>query len=347
MSKLIDSDTKFTKNDSFKMPGFLIPVIRTMIACEKGVNKNILITTWGGIGDQICAEPTIRYAIEEFNDCKITLASELPELYRHLKFHSIYNLKDERPIIEDYLVFDTIPQQRADQTLMSQFISHMLTNCVDFPSLSAFRCQLPISRREVKLDPKKPDNLELLDLASNRRNLVAIHAGKHWQSKTFPVEWWNAVIDSLISCGLTPVLVGKTAHEDQGFVDTKNTGCIDLRDKTTLMETVWILKQLSVLICNDSSPLHMAVAGDAFIGFIASVKHPDMITHWRKGEWGWRMKNFGNGGLWEDYTVCPNTKEDIILDKCSAQRIAKILPDPEIFGPWARSRVDEYFSTSK
>lgn len=334
---------KLDPNKRIGVPFMSIPVYRTNLAVQKGVEKNLLFVTWGGIGDVICSEPTVRYAIEKFKDCRVTIATRHPELFQHLKFHDIYDLKKETPIADDYLIFQTIPVQ--DQTtLIPQFISHMYTHCVDFPALSALRSQLPINHREVILKPAKPGlggGLKKFWALQNE-NYVVVHAGRHWQTKTFPAKWWNAVIDSIIENGMVPVLIGKHEGETQGYVDTKTEGCVDLRDQTTIEESIWLLQNSPVLVCNDSSPLHMAATGNAFIGFVASVKHPDYITHYRKGKFGWRMENFELDGMWNHSSMCPNSAEDVNLDKIGSELVASFLPEPSVFGPWCKRRIDEY-----
>jgi hypothetical protein len=332
----------WNKKDSFNIPGRLLPSFRTSLAIQEKIEKNILIKTWGGIGDQICAEPTLRYALETFkNGEKITLASEIPELFSHLKFNDVFDLKKETPIWDDYLVVDTIVNADV-YNVVSQFMSHSITNCVDFPSLCAFRCTLPIKSKEVTMWPPEPESRELFDLGWDPKFLVYVHAGKHWPSKTFPKDWWDRALKSIIAAGLKPVLIGKEIEEHQGTVDTMTEGCIDLRNKTTLSETIWLLKNARVLVCNDSSPLHMAVSGSAWIGFIATAKHPDYIMHWRKGQWAWRMQNLGLGGIWEMMDNCPNRLEDTKIDNIDADTLRSWLPEPETIGTWCAGKLNDF-----
>ena len=127
--------------------------------------------------------------------------------------------------------------------------------------------------------------------------MVVVHAGKHWPSKTFPKDWWDAVLAELKSRGFIPILIGADADDNRSTVDVDPTGCLDLRNKTSLTESIWLTQQTKVLLTNDSSPLHMAVTGDAWIGFVATCKHPDYIKHWRNGQWSWRMENLGSWGV--------------------------------------------------
>ena len=221
---------KHTVNDKVQIPAMMIPGFRTILAVQNGVERNLLFRTWGGLGDQICAEPTLRYALNAFKDCNVSLASEQPQLFQHLKFHEVIDLNKSLPKYSNYLMFDTITP--PDNTnLVWQFFSHMLTNCVDFPSMCALRFQLPVKDKEVKLADIGYNPDFSLDRA------VIIHAGKHWQSKTFPKEFWDEVINTVIKNDAIPVLIGANTDDNRGTVDVNTKNCIDMRNKLSMMQT--------------------------------------------------------------------------------------------------------------
>lgn len=329
-SEPVEQEQHLSRTGNMVIPAMMIPGFRTSVAIQDGVERNLLFRTWGGLGDQICAEPTLRYVLKNFEDCQISLASEQPELFSHLKFHRVFDLKKERPIYEDYLLFDTITPP-DDSNLVWQFFGHMTTNCVDFPSLCAIRSQLPIKDREVKLI----GSLTAVQAYGIGRGSIAVHPGKHWESKTFPKDWWDAVLAHLIVAGHKPVLIGADTDDNRGTVDVNPVGCLDLRNKLSIKQSIGLLHTASVLLTNDSSPLHMAVSGQAHIGYIATCKHPDMITHWRKGGWGWRMVNHGLGGFWDVMDFCPNKENKIEVDKVDESLLRSWLPSPQAFAKWA------------
>lgn len=319
-----------------------LPIFRTQLAIERGVERKLLFRTWGGIGDQICAEPTLRYAIQQFKDCEISLASEIPELFRHLPFKRVFNLKEETPNYNNYFVFETITPP-DESNLVWQFFSHMLTNCVDFPSLCALRLMLPIEDKVITLVPRAIEYERAIKLVGG----VFVHAGRHWQSKTFPKYFWDRVLAGLRSRGITPILIGANADDNRGTVDVDTEGCIDMRNQLTIEESCWALKHAKVLLTNDSSPLHMAASGDAWIGYVATCKHPDMITHWRwpKGGgapvWQWREKNFGKGGIWQVIDFCPNKEQKVEAEFVPPDLLESWLPDPIEMVNWAAEKYYE------
>lgn len=314
------------------VPQDQIPAWRMHMALQRKVGDRFLLRTWGGLGDQACAEPTLRYAFEQFKTCEISLATEQPELFDHLPFKEVFDLKKIQPHWNRFVTFDTI----LDPTnLLWQFVSHCVTNAVDFASICAFRCTMPIENKPICLEAPSPRN-ELAALKENKR-AVFIHPGKHWPSKTFPKAWWDEVLAKIIFSGRTPVIIGKDTDDNRSIVDVNMDGCINLHNQTNLKELIWLLKNARALITNDSSPLHLAAAGQAHIGFIASCKHPDYITHWRRAmdtmsespTWGWRMQNLGRDGIWNYINHNPVIDDTTSVEFLPDGVMEKMLPAPE------------------
>lgn len=337
----ITPKSKFAEDDRIGIPINFLPLFRSQIAIQNKVEKNLLIKTWGGLGDQVCAEPTLRYALKTFKDCKISLHSEHPKLFAHLPFAEVFDAKKDAIDFEDYFVFETITPP-DDSNLVWQFFSHMLTNCVDFPSLCAFRMQLPVADKEIILKPEQP-----VDGLIQYKDSVLVHAGRHWPSKTFPKNWWDRVLAGLIKAGITPVLIGADTDDNRGTVDVEIEGCFDLRNKTSVSELAWLCQHTKVLLTNDSSPMHLAAShnpddidsGNAWIGYIATCKHPDYITHWRAGTWQWREENLGLGGMWDVVSNCPNQKGEVLVDKVESKLLESWLPSPESVVQWTLNKL--------
>lgn len=340
-----EQPNKILPNTVVAIPALMHPLFKTQYAIQRGVERNLLFRTWGGLGDQICAEPTLRYALKMFKDCKISLASEHPELFQHLKFEKVFDLKEVHPNYEKYFLFDTITPP-DDSNMVWLFFSHMLTNCVDFPSMCALRLQLPVNEKDIRLVPRKSDLFGDAKYPTYRG--ILIHPGKHWQSKTFPKTFWDKVIAKIISKGVTPILIGAKTDDNRGTVDVDTSDyshITDLRNQLTVEESTWLCINSRVLLTNDSAPLHMAAPGRAWVGYVATCKHPDMITHWRnvnahfdspvKNEWNWREVNFGRGGIWDIVDFCPNKEQKLEAEFVPPEVLESWLPDPEEYALWA------------
>jgi len=316
--------------DTVTLPAFEIPSFRTAAAIERGTERNLIFVTWGGLGDVICSEPTIRFAMRTFKGCEFSLATNHPELFEHLKFKDVFDLTKGAPLWDKYHAFEMI---RSPESLQWQFMSHMLINAVDFPALCAFRCQIPVEQKEVTIQPSELDFYNALRktrlgepdaLAAS----VAVHAGRHWQSKTFPKTWWDDTIGGLAE-KFNVVLIGGDTDDNRGTVDVdaSNVWC-DARNKLSIMESVALLQMMPALVTNDSAPLHMAATGDAWIFYVATCKHPDFISHWRRGRWAWRMVNLGRGGIWEVLDNCPNKAEKVEAENVPEDLLISWLPRP-------------------
>lgn len=325
--------------DEFIFPGHQIPTFRSDQAIRKGVQNKILFKAVAGIGDQICAEPAIRFALENFRNVEISIATKVPEFFTHLKFKKVYDLKVETPKYEDYF---TIQTYAPPGELVWDFVSHGLTHCIDHPSIMLLQGTLPIESKVLQLP-----TIELSEslLEYTKPNYVALHASKNWETSTFPAEWWNSIIDELVNKGFTPVLFGKEMNEKQGTVATKTEGCVDLRNKLSLLETSTLLQKMKHFICNDSSPFHMACPGNTYIAFVAAAKHQDFIYHWRKNldgkaEWAWRMKHFNKGGMWELTDRCPNKEGSVFIDKVDKELLNTWLPKANEIVDWINKEKD-------
>jgi hypothetical protein len=312
-----------------------IPFCRIATANQAGVEKNLLFLAGGGLGDQICAEPTIRYALDRFKDCKISVLTHTPDLFRHLtpRLEFLFEREkwsDAQIDLGKYLCLKTYTE--ADD-FSGQFISSILTHCVDYPAILSRRGQLPLEYRQPIVEPLTPTK-EFLPPTKNiwqKDRHVFVHPGRGWPSKTFGPDWWTAVLERLKARDIIPVLIGN----DTGWVDSSD--CVDLRDKLSVMETTWLLQQARVLLTNDSSPLHMAATkgGKAWIGFLATCKQADYLYHYRNGVFGWRMKNFSLGGVWDLLDFAPNKQETVDVKNIDP---TPWLPEPNDIARWAANR---------
>lgn len=316
-----------------------IPLCRVSDAIKRGVEKNLLFLAGGGIGDQICAEPTIRYALDNFKDCNISILTHTPELFRHLvpRLQCLFERarwSDAQIGLDKYLCLKTYANS---DDFSGQFISSIIKHCIDYPADLALRGSVPIKYRQPIVEALTPPHPLLpTGLSFDPIRYVFIHAGKGWPTKTFPADWWNRVLAQIIKRGGVPVLIGTDT------VEVDSTGCQDFRGRTTIMETVWLLKKARVLLTNDSAPLHMAAVegSKAWIGFLATCKRADYLYHYRgpKNEFAWRMKDFSLGGVWDCFDFAPNKNETVDVKNISQETLAKWLPVPELVGNWALNR---------
>lgn len=243
--------------------------------------RHILIDVQGGLGDQICAEPSIRYMKKYIypND-DIIIKTHFPRLFEHLGLpvfqHNEFKRKSDTP----YYHVITLPNPESLQWMI---VSNLLCHTVDFVSMALLRRILPDKDKQIILSTKQEDFDELKKLLGdiNLEDLVLVHAGKHWESKTFPKQWWQDVIDGLYREGKKVCLIGKD-DDTRGVWDLDlKPGMIDTRNLLSLGGLIALISKSQYLISNDSAPIHIAGAFDNNIILIPSCKHPDHILPYR------------------------------------------------------------------
>ncbi len=321
-------------NSHLNVDSMLIPSFRVTLATQNGVQDKLLISVGGGLGDVICAEPAIRWAVNRFG-IQVSVVSDYPDLFRHLKLHENIDGKRAIPSVSKYWCVDSL---YTGDSLRGEFIVPQFTHVVDYFTVGMFRQQIPNAHKNIQLEPSSDCVFKMRDLRTDKD--VIIHPGKTWPSRTVPARFWNAVMSRIKDMGFRPVLIGKKTGKFTTVDGLETDGVLDLREKLKLMETVSLLQQSNVLLTNDSSPLHMAASGNCWIGYAATAKHPEFTTHYRnEGEFGWRMLNFAKGGAWEKFPLCPNTKQNTRFDECLPEEMDSWMPDPSELAEWAVGRV--------
>jgi len=189
---------------------------------------------------------------------------------------------------------------------------------------------LPNKDKQIKLPPVKKSEIQGLQkkLDVDLKELVLVHAGRHWPSKTFPVEWWQSVIDTLSADKKQVCLIGKE-DDTRGTVDVSiNSSMIDTRDGLTLRELIILTSQAKVLISNDSAPIHIAGAFNNHIILIPTCKHPDHLLPYRKGSQSYRSAALYKKLMCYEYDSAPTHVGGSSADYVTGEW-NDYLPEPE------------------
>ena len=269
--------------------------------------KHILINVQGGLGDQICAEPVIRFLKEQiykFED--ITIVTHWPRIFRHLDM-SVYN-HDEFKFKKDTPYYHVLSLP-GPESLMWKCVSHLLSHSVDYIAMALLKRILPNESKRIKIEIDLKDTAELIDTLGVQRldEFVLVHPGRHWESKTFPKEWWQSVIDGLHKKGLKVCLIGQD-EETRGTIDIEvRKGILDIRNLLSFGALIALISHAKVLISNDSAPIHIAGVFDNGIILIPTCKHPDHILPYRHGNQYFRAKALYKKLMCYEYESSPTT----------------------------------------
>ena len=114
---------------------------------------------------------------------------------------------------------------------------------------------------------------------SEDEKFVTIAPGSVWFTKRFPESKFAKLCKSLSSVGIRTVLVGGEKDIETGmriFKETNSEKVSDLTGKLTILQSAELIRRSSLLVTNDSAPLHIgnavetpvfAVFGSTITGF--------------------------------------------------------------------------------
>ena len=234
------------------------------------------------LGDNIIAEPVVRYVIENSPDWDISVVAVFPEVFKHLsKKASVFRFDDfSRQGDMPYLMLNFSPDE---QEPIREHLSGDLMHALDYTSLVGIKRTLTGTERQIQLPMTASGVAEVLEIAGTVRDMVLIHPGVSWPAKTIPEGYWNQIIEKLhkkIRLGV----IGNAMSLGRGVSNvTILDGMVDFRNLLSLEGLFALIGMAPVLITNDSAPLHAAGAFDNHIVLLPTCKHPDLILPYRKG----------------------------------------------------------------
>lgn len=303
----MDEEVGMTRHDSYVIhyqnapENQLIPIIHQDLkqwmndAPEYKYQRKIVVSVSAGMGDQLCAEPAVRYMINHiYKDADVSVVTHHPRLFSHLPlkvmdYNDYETYQKQGKVTSDTLILYSCP---SDEKSKHQ-LSHVMFHPTDFATMSMYKQAIPIREKDIKLEVYHDDFANLLEITGgdSLKDLIVVHAGKWWASKTFPTDWWQEIIDKITATGQKVALIGKTIDEKQGYQPVIcPEGSYDFRDLTSLSEMIALISEAKITLTNDSSPIHIAGAFDNWLICMPSAKHPDHILPYRKGSQYYKTK---------------------------------------------------------
>lgn len=291
--------------------------------------KHILINVQGGLGDQICAEPVIRFMQKYvFKEDDVTVLTHFPRIFKHIKDIKLFAYGEfmREQDIPYYSVF-SLP---GPETPMWRYVSNLMCHTLDFASMSILRRTLPNKDKQIKIDVDAEDIHKVIEVVGKKElsELILIHPGRHWQSKTFPIAWWQEVVDELSREKLPACIIGKD-ESTRGVLDIKvPEGVTDTRNLLDLGGLIALISKAKVLISNDSAPIYIAGAFDNHIVLIPTCKHPDHILPFRNGSQQYKTTVLYKNLACYEFDSRPTSIYGVLGDKLK-QDYSFYLPSPK------------------
>lgn len=249
--------------------------------------RRIWLDFGGGLGDVIDAEPVLRYARERvFPRDDIRVTTPWPRVFQPCDLPLSYAAVS--PFGDDPCVkLQTVPDRLGEGVL--SVLTHVSSHATDFASIGMLHQQMPLEARRPQLTVMDAEREAVRELAGDVElaQAVAIHAGRTWESRTFPLGWWQEVVDGIAAeC---PVVLFGLNGDIHGVLPVEcPSNSVDMRDRTTMGEMFAVLEACPCLVTNDSSPVHAAGAFDNWIVLMPSARHPDLVLPYRHGTPYWR-----------------------------------------------------------
>lgn len=275
--------------------------------------KSIVFVAQGALGDRVCAEPVVRSVRNTFPSCDLHVVGEKC-LFSHIRdvttheFDDMFNIQGGEVVMNSFRLQDRI--------------SVTCLHIIDFISLSAIGRCLSNKEKQIKISVEEES---ISKFSFVERDSLLVHCGSTSKNRTFPVEWWQEVVD-LISQRRRLVFVGKNLESGKGVLDvTCPKDSVDLRNKTSLKDFIALVSMCD-LLTNDSFPLHAAGAFNNNIFVIPTARHPDHLLPFRNGSQSYRTRCLFKRLMSDDFFPWGTVFYDAVPEGMS---IMDYLPSPK------------------
>lgn len=112
---------------------------------------------------------------------------------------------------------------------------------------------------------------------NNLKKIIAIAPGSVWETKRYPREYYEKIIDHFINSGYQVVLIGGLSDKNlcEQIAQKRSENLFVTAGDFTFIDSIELLKKSSLLICNDSAPTHLGVCADIPVLTIYCSTTPD------------------------------------------------------------------------
>ena len=117
---------------------------------------------------------------------------------------------------------------------------------------------------EIRVTTESKKKVQIFFSDNKINKFITIAPGSVWETKKYPVEYLKQIINYFISRKYKIVLVG--GDKDKLLCDDLRNGIEEVvynaAGAFSFIETIELLKNTSLLICNDSAPTHLGMCAD-------------------------------------------------------------------------------------
>lgn len=236
-----------------------------------------------GLGDLICATPTIKKLSESYGK-KITVLSKMPELFKRnpyveasYKFNSI----DFEYFEKNYLIHNSFYNVGKKNQRGIEY-KH---NRIDIRQFHAIHLGFMLAKNEMECyyKPTEEFNIEIPE------SYVLIHPVSTWATRTWASINWMNLTKMLNERGVNVISIGKDSSEkgffnvDKPVFNFEIEKGLNLMNKTSISDCWHLINRAKCFITMDSGLLHLAGTTDTPIIHLGSHITPEFRIPYRKG----------------------------------------------------------------
>jgi autotransporter strand-loop-strand O-heptosyltransferase len=216
--------------------------------------KKLYLIHCYGLGDILATTPSLRKLSKAYEE-KIDVVTHNAEIFKNNPYvNKIFSWNEN---------IDEVKKGYEDGDVHDIIGGYQLNHSFDIRALHAKYLGFGLLPEEMEYD-FIPDKYEDLNLPLN---YICIHPAFNWESRTWPQEKWQELINSLIELGHKIVITGKSEKQPEIgnwqkikyiFKFKENPNLIDLSEKANLSQTWHIINRAEKFITMDTGLLHLA-----------------------------------------------------------------------------------------
>lgn len=242
------------------------------------------LSACNGLGDLICATPTIK-KLHDFYEERITVLSQMPELFKRNPYVK-ESYKSSSIDLGYYQNNYTIHTTFYNVGKKNEFGVEMKHNMMDLRQFHAVQLGFMLLPDELDCfyEPTFPNRFTDLP-----EKYVVIHPVQNWATRTWSADNWANLVNLLNTDGIPVVAIGKESSETGFFNVDKPVFHLDIENgknlvgQTNIADCWHIINAAQAVITMDSGILHLAGTTDSNIVQLGSHINPIFRAPYRKG----------------------------------------------------------------
>ena len=244
------------------------------------------LTECNGLGDLICATPTIKKIHDSYGQ-KVTILSKMPELFKtnpYVEKSFKSSSVDMGYFNENYLMHNSFYNVGKRNERGIEYKHNMM----DIRQFHAIHLGFMLSEDEMECFYKPLTELTI----EVPEKYVLIHPVSTWESRTWKAENWMQLTQSLNDLGYNVISIGKDSSET-GFFNVNKPVFnfeiekgMNLMNKTSISDCWHLINKAMCFVTMDSGLLHLAGTTDTHIIHLGSSIKPEFRMPYRRGRQG-------------------------------------------------------------